>query len=294
MSYTLNHDTARGLLPLREEKQAKWQFGRAMLVCGCASMSGAALMAGTAALRSGAGLVQLASVEEVIAAARAVLPEALLLPVARQEEVIPGAIHRDAAWILLTQAEKAQSLLFGCGVGITDHGRKLLRQLIQTYRGTLVVDADGLNLLAEDPALLYKVSGRCVLTPHIGEFCRLSGLTRQQAESDPAGAAMAFARQYGCTVVLKGAVTYVTDGGRCYVLDCPNSGMAKGGSGDVLAGLTAGLCAQRPATPLQNAALAVWLHSRAGLLARQKQGPYAMLPRDVLDCLGQAFGELER
>ena len=294
MSYTLNHDAARGLLPRREENRAKWQFGRAMLVCGCASMSGAALMAGTAALRSGAGLVQLCSVEEVIAAARATLPEALLLPVARQEEAIPGAIHKDAAWILLTQGEKAQSLLFGPGIGITDHGRRLLKQLFQTYRGTLVVDADGLNLLAEDPALLYKVSGRCVLTPHIGEFCRLSGLSRQQAESDPAGAAGDFARKYGCTVVLKGAVTHVTDGSRCYVLDCPNSGMAKGGSGDVLAGLTVGLCAQRPAAPLQNAALAVWLHSRAGLLARQRQGAYAMLPRDVLDCLGQAFGELER
>ena len=293
MSYTLDKECARGLLPRRDDTQAKWHFGRSLLVCGCAAMPGAALMAGTAALRSGAGLVQLASVEEVIAAARVRLPEALLLPVARQEETIPGAIHKDAAWIILTQGEKARSLLFGPGIGITDHGRKLLKWLTQEYKGALVMDADGLNLLAENTALLYKVSGRCVLTPHHGEFCRLSGLSRQQLESDPAGAAMDFARRYGCTVVLKGAETHITDGARQYVLACPNSGIAKGGSGDVLAGLTAGLCAQRPGNLLENAALAVWLHSRAGLLARERQGAFAMLPRDVLDDLGRAFLELD-
>ena len=292
MSYPLQKDCARELLPRRDEHRAKWQFGRAMLVCGSAAMSGAALLAGTAALRSGAGLVQLASVNEVIAAARMVLPEALLLPLARQTEAIPGAIHKDEAWIILTQAQKAQSLLFGPGISITDHGRKLLRWLVQEYKGALVLDADGLNLLSEETALLYKVSGRCVLTPHIGEFCRLSGLTRQQAEADPQGAAMAFAKQYGCVVALKGASTYVTDGQRCYILHGPNSGMAKGGSGDVLAGLCTGLCAQRPERLLENAALAVWLHSRAGQLARDAHGPFAMLPRDVAERLGQAFGEL--
>ncbi|MBQ6711481.1 MAG: NAD(P)H-hydrate dehydratase [Clostridia bacterium] len=293
MSYTLDKVCARGLLPHRDDTQAKWQFGRTMLVCGSAAMPGAALMAGEAALRSGAGLVQLCSVEEVIQAARVRLPEALLFPVDRQDERLPGAIHKDAAWSILPQAEKAQSLLFGPGVAITDHGRKLLKWLVQEYKGALVIDADGLNLLAENTALLYKVSGRCLLTPHWGEFCRLTGLSRERLESDPAGAAMAFARQYNCVVALKGAVTHITDGQRRYVLDCPNSGMAKGGSGDVLAGLTAGLCALRPQSLLENAALAVWLHSRAGQLARERQGAFAMLPRDVLACLGAAFLELE-
>ncbi len=293
MSYTLNRDGARGLLPRRDDAQAKWHFGRALLVCGSAAMPGAALMAGMGALRSGAGLVQLCSVEEVIQAARVGLPEALLLPVARQMEDIPGAIHREAAPVILAQAEKAQSLLFGCGCGVTDQGYRLLKSLTANVSGTMVIDADGLNLLAEHLTLLYNIPGRCVLTPHHGEFCRLTGLSREQLEQDPAGAAMAFARQYNCVVVLKGAVTHVTDGERIYTLSCPNSGMAKGGSGDVLAGLTAGLCAQRPQSLLENAALAVWLHSRAGQLARERQGAFAMLPRDVLDCLGQAFLELE-
>lgn len=292
MSALLKTETVRALLPHRDDRQAKWHFGRTALVCGSAAMSGAALLSGQAALRSGAGLVQLCSVPEVISAARTVLPEALLLTLPRQE-AFPGAIHRDGAFALLEQAEKAQSLLFGCGVGITDHGRALLERLCQTYGGTLIVDADGLNLLSENRILLYKVQNRVVLTPHIGEFCRLSGLPKAQVLTDPEKAAMDFAAEYRCVVVLKGAKTVITDGTQAYVLDCPNSGMAKGGSGDVLAGLTAGLCAQMPDKPLDCAALAVWLHSRAGQLARAESGAFAMLPRDVLDSLGRAFLELE-
>ena len=292
MSELLNKETARGFLPVRDDQQAKWHFGRAMLVCGSAAMSGAALLSGQAALRSGAGLVQLCSVPEVIAAARNTLPEGLLLTLPRQD-AFPGAIHRDGAFALLEQAQKAQSLLFGCGAGITDHGRALLKDLCEGFSGALVLDADGLNLLSENVVLLYKVSNRCVLTPHIGEFCRLSGLPKEAVQADPARAAMDFAARYGCVVALKGANTVVTDGTRCYVLEAPNSGMAKGGSGDVLAGLTAGLLAQMPHKPLECAALAVWLHSRAGQLARVEQSAFAMLPRDVLNKLGAAFLELE-
>lgn len=283
MAQILDHNTARELLPQRDDRQAKWHFGRALLVCGSRDMSGAALLSAQAALRSGAGLVQLCSAPEVIAAARVALPEALLLPLGTQERFAP----------LEEAANKARSLLFGCGTGISDHGRALLAGPVTAFAGAVILDADGLNLLSENAALLYKVSERCILTPHIGEFCRLSGLTRAQVESDPAGHAAAFAAKYRCVVVLKGARTVITDGSRQYMLDCPNSGMAKGGSGDVLAGLTAGLAAQMPQRLLDCAALAVWLHSRAGQLARTALGAHAMLPRDVLTRLGQAFLELE-
>ena len=290
MALKLDKETAKALLPVRDDRQAKWHFGRTILVCGSAAMSGAALLSAQGALRSGAGLVQLCSVAEVIAAARTAVPEALLLPV---EQSVNGVISRDTTSVILSQAEKAQSLLIGCGLGITDHGYRLLKSLTANYAGTVVIDADGLNVLAEHLTLLYSVPERCILTPHIGEFCRLSGLTRKQVELDVQGAAMDFAAKYRCVVVLKGAKTVITDGDRAYMLDCPNSGMAKGGSGDVLAGLAAGLCAQMPHKPLESAALAAYLHSRAGLLAREKHSSYAMLPRDVLDALGQAFLELE-
>ena len=290
MALKLDKETAKALLPVRDDRQAKWHFGRTILVCGSAAMSGAALLSAQGALRSGAGLVQLCSVAEVIAAARTAVPEALLLPV---EQSVNGVISGDTTSVILPQAEKAQSLLIGCGLGITDHGYRLLKSLSANYAGTVVIDADGLNVLAEHLTLLYNVPERCILTPHIGEFCRLSGLTREHVEPDVQGAAMDFAARYRCVVALKGARTVITDGDRAYVLDCPNSGMAKGGSGDVLAGLAAGLCAQMPHKPLESAALAAYLHSRAGLLAREKRSAYAMLPRDVLDALGQAFLELE-
>jgi len=286
-------DRAAALLPRREEGQAKWSFGRTLLACGSAAMTGAALLSCEGALRSGAGLVQLASVEEVIAAARVRLPEALLLPLPQAEETVPGAIRKDSAPLLLHEGKKAQSLLFGCGCGVTGDGKRLLRELCVEYEGAIILDADGLNLLAERRSLLNNIRGRSILTPHAGEFCRLSGLTREMLEADPAGAAMDFAANHGCVVVLKGAVTHITDGTRHYAVDAPNSGMAKGGSGDVLAGLTAGLAARMGGRLLECAALAVWLHSRAGLLARAELGANAMLPRDVLARLGAAFLELE-
>ena len=162
MSQLLKIETVRSLLPRRDDRQAKWHFGRAALVCGSAAMSGAALLSGQAALRSGAGLVQLCAVPEVIAAARTALPEALLLTLPRQE-AFPGAIHRDGAFVLLEQAEKAQSLLFGCGVGITDHGRALLERLKQmdaaalqnavnlAFRGNTEGAKDALSPLLTDP-----------------------------------------------------------------------------------------------------------------------------------------------
>ncbi len=289
MTEKLTPDTARHLLPRREEELAKWAFGRALLVCGSDGMSGAALLSALSALRSGAGLVQLASTPDVIAAARAFVPEALLLPVPG-ENLFPGPISRSAVPALLEQGRKAQALLFGCGAGISEDGRAILRNLCADYEGTLILDADGLNLLAENTALLYKVQKTPVLTPHIGEFCRLAKVEKDRATPQ---AAMDFAREQRCVVVLKGAATCVTDGERCLVLDAPNSGMAKGGSGDVLAGLTAGLCAQMPHRPLESAALAVWLHSRAGMLAREELGARAMLPRDVIAKLPAAFLELE-
>ena len=184
MALKLDKETAKALLPVRDDRQAKWHFGRTILVCGSAAMSGAALLSAQGALRSGAGLVQLCSVAEVIAAARTAVPEALLLPV---EQSVNGVISRDTTSVILPQAEKAQSLLFGCGLGITDHGYRLLKSLTANYAGTVVIDADGLNVLAEHLTLLYNVPERCILTPHIGEFCRLSGLTREQVEQDVQG-----------------------------------------------------------------------------------------------------------
>lgn len=274
------------LLPRRDAREGKWHYGRALLLCGCEEMSGAALLSCEAALRSGAGLVQLAAVPAVIAAARPRLPEALLLAVHAEREAFLGPDIR------IAQAEaRANAVLFGCGVGLEDSVRALLRQLCAQTRLPLVLDADGLNLLSEQPELLSLRPERTILTPHAGEFCRLSGKSRAALATDPVGLATDFARKYGVILVLKGATTIVTDGTLCAMLDAPNSGLAKGGSGDLLAGLTVGLLAQGIA-PFAAASLAVWLQARAGALACAEQSAYSVLPSDLFPKLGQAFCEL--
>lgn len=288
MTERITPGLARSFLPAREENAGKWSFGRAMLVCGSAGMPGAAMLAAGGALRSGAGLVQLCGVEPALLGAKINLPECLLLPLPMEPG---GHIAKAALPLLLAQREKAQSLLFGCGVGLWEGGRILLAGLAEGFPGPILGDADGLNLLAGDLSPLER--GRWVLTPHWREFCRLSGLSLHQLEAGPARAAAGFAARYGVVLVLKGAETLVTDGARTLALSAPNSGMAKGGSGDLLAGLMCGLLAQDPEKPLEMAALAVWLHSQAGLLARRELGPYAMLPRDVLARLSRAFLALE-
>lgn len=203
-------------------------------------------------------------------------------------------LDRAAARALLLQdgLERASALLFGCGAGLSRRARELLALALDAPL-PLVLDADGLNLLAERPEKLAQRKAPTLLTPHAGEFCRLSGLTRQQLEADPAGAALDFARRHSVSLALKGSATWLTDGVRLLQLDAPNSGMAKGGSGDVLAGLCAGLAAQGMEL-FSAAALACWLHIEAGALARLAMGPRAMLPRDVLAALPQAFLSLEQ
>lgn len=286
MTQPITADLVKSWLPLRGERAGKWSFGRAMLVCGSADMPGAALLSAESALRSGAGLVQLASAEPVLHGAKIRLPECLLLTLPMDGE---GHISRSAAPLLLDQGKKAQSLLFGCGLGLSPEGRPLLEAIAGGFSGAVVIDADGLNTLAGELSPLKKLAGRCVLTPHEREFCRLAGLTLPQLAADPAGLAASFAARYQVVVALKGAETLVTDGKRIFSLSAPNSGMAKGGSGDVLAGLLCGLLAQCPQNLLELTGAAVWLHSQAGLLARRNLGPYSMLPRDVLGRLPMAF-----
>jgi NAD(P)H-hydrate epimerase len=152
-----------------------------------------------------------------------------------------------------------------------------------------VLDADALNLLAAMPDLLQQTTGPLILTPHAVEFHRLTGLPVNEILADPVETASAFAVRHNVVVVLKGSTTTVANpNGGVWQLEAPNSGMAKGGSGDVLAGLIAGFLAQGCA-PYHAAVLGVYLHALAGDIAARELGVRAMLPTDVIDRLGRAF-----
>jgi len=271
------------LLPTRDDNCDKLGFGKLTCICGSYDMPGAAVLSVGGALRSGVGLVTLASVENVCQSVNYAYPGAVLkaLPLSNDGGIEPIFVKDFIAKTCLTGYK---AILFGCGIGITEGGRAALDSLIKLCTRPLVIDADGLNLLAENISLLEKAACPIILTPHERELKRLLTAAKLDSAKD-------FAKKYNVTLVSKGAVTQIF-GEKCYILNQPNSALAKGGSGDILAGLIAGLLAQG-ISPADAAAVGVYIHSQAGMLAAQMHTARAALVTDILDEIGVAFAELE-
>ena len=274
-------------IPPRARASHKGSFGSVLAVAGSARYRGAALLAAEGALRTDAGIVTLASVEPVVSAAVARMPECCLCPCEADEQ---GGISPRS--IPAIQSQKGSVLLLGPGLGDTVGTRQLAGQLLQGFPGSAVLDADGLNaaahLLAEGRPLPHP-QGELILTPHPGEMSRLTGLPAAQINARREETALRFAALWDAVVVLKGARTVIAaPDGRCAVNPTGNPGLARGGSGDVLAGMTAALLAcHLPAW--EAAACAVWLHGAAADRAAARLGEYGMLPHDILPCLGGLF-----
>lgn len=273
-------------LPPRPDDGHKGLFGRVLVVGGNQDMIGAPILAGTAALRMGSGLVQVAMPRSVLAAGLSVTPELVGL----------GLGDRAGETTLLQAAEAADAIILGPGLGRSAEARRRLKQLVRLEK-PMVVDADGLNLLAMEKRWPKLFRAQAVLTPHPGEMARLGRLIgRQEVPREDAGRlelAVAAARAFGQIMVLKGHRTVVSDGQRAYVNDTGDSTLSKAGSGDVLSGLIGSLLGQ--AMTLFEAAIAgVFLHGRAGELAGQKLGRRSALSRDVIDALPEAIGEYEQ
>lgn len=283
----------------RPRDSHKGTFGAVLAVAGSASYRGAAALAVEGALRTGAGIVTLASVEPVLAAVSARLPECCLCPCEAGAEggIAPESIPR-------IQRQKATVLLLGPGLGYTAQSaaraaetRTLVQTLLPGFAGSAVLDADGLNaaarLLAEGGAFPHP-AGELIVTPHPGEMARLTGLSASQINADREGMALRYAQAWNAVVVLKGARTVVAaPDGRVRVNSTGNPGLSRGGSGDVLAGMTAALLACRlPA--YEAAACAVYLHGAAADRAAAVHGEYGMLPHDILPELGRMFAEHQR
>ena len=283
----------------RPRDSHKGTFGAVLAVAGSASYRGAAALAVEGALRTGAGIVTLASVEPVLAAVSARLPECCLCPCEAGAEggIAPESIPR-------IQRQKATVLLLGPGLGYTAQSaaraaetRTLVQTLLPGFAGSAVLDADGLNaaaqLLAEGGAFPHP-AGELIVTPHPGEMARLTGLSAAQINADREGTALRCAQAWNAVVVLKGARTVVAaPDGRVRVNPTGNPGLARGGSGDVLAGMLAALLAcGLPA--YEAAACAVYLHGAAADRAAAVHGEYGMLPHDILPELGRMFAEHQR
>lgn len=288
----ITSQSAANLLPKRPATAHKGDFGCTLLVVGSESYIGAAVLATAACARSSVGLLTVAvlpSLKPIIAAA---VPEATFidLPTNPNGELIMGeALNR-----LKPKIQEVQSVLIGCGLGIGRSQRELIKRLVADsplWSSTVaVVDADALTMMA-DLRIASPCEGRLVVTPHPGEMARLLHSSIADVEADRLGSVRRAAAQLGAVAVLKGASTLIADpNGTVRINMRPNAALARGGTGDILAGLTAGLASQMPT--FDAATLAVCIHSIAGQLAADALGEYGMSASDIVDRIPAAFREL--
>jgi NAD(P)H-hydrate epimerase len=249
-------------------------------------MIGAPTMAGRAALKLGAGLVEIAVPRSILSAALMITPELIGLGLGK-------AAGKDA---LLAAGEKADAIVIGPGLGQSPEAMARLQRLVRLVK-PLVLDADGLNLIAKQKRWPTYFKAAAVLTPHPGEMKRLAKLIgRDDVPSDDDGRieiARAAARSFGQVVVLKGSRTVVTDGDRVYVNRTGDSSLSKAGTGDVLSGMTGTLLAQSMER-FDAACAAVYLHGRAGEIAGERMGRRCVLAHDVIEAIPAAVAEYEK
>lgn len=281
---TITASRVRSILPRRDPAGHKGDFGKLLCVCGSVGYTGAPVFASRAAVRTGAGLVFLAVPEQAWPVVAVKSEEAMPFPL---PETAEGRLSLLAEEPIRQRAASCDAVLIGCGLGRGRQTDALVRKLLDIDR-PLVLDADGLNALDGCPEQLQRRTAPTVLTPHEGEFLRLGGDLSRGREA----AAAAFSQKYGVYLVLKGHRTLVADPeGRLAVNETGNSGMAKGGSGDVLAGMIVSLLGQGCGA-FDACCAAVWLHGRAGDRAAADKGERGMTPTDLLEQIPYAMKNL--
>jgi len=296
MDSNLKEVTGLKALPARERTGHKGNYGRVLVVGGSRGMIGAVGLAANAALRGGAGLVTFAAPEIAQPYIAVTCPCATSIALACDGL---GRLARESIRQLANAASVCDVLAIGPGMGVSPGAIDLVRIALEQDK-PVVLDADGLNNLAKIDG--WPESRRCpmVLTPHPGEFARLTGMKIPQIQASRKVVAAAAVDRWRAhqadqdlplICALKGAGTVVTDGARAYINDTGNPGMATGGSGDVLTGLTAALIGQGMSV-FDSACTAVWLHGRTGDLAAARLGQVAMIASDLLDYLPQAIMEM--
>jgi NAD(P)H-hydrate epimerase len=278
-NYFTELEDCRAILKPRVKYAHKGHFGHALLISGSFGKMGAAVLASKACLRSGAGLLTTHIPLKGYEVIQATVPEAMV-SIDTSEYVFSNMI----------ELSRFNAIGVGPGLGTEDATQKALKLLIQSASTPIVFDADAINILAENKTWLSFLPKHCIFTPHPKEFERLIGKTNN--DFDKIQLQRDFSFRYHAYVILKGAHTSITcPDGRCYFNSTGNPGMATGGSGDVLTGVILGLLAQFY-HPKEASILGVYLHGLAGDLAMEKQSMEALVARDIIENLGEAFRKI--
>ncbi|WP_449075575.1 NAD(P)H-hydrate dehydratase [Ruminococcus sp.] len=273
----------------RPDDSNKGTLGSLLCICGSYGMAGAAIMAGKAALRCGIGLLKIAVPKSIYPVCATNILESVYYPL---EETSNGVISSKSTDFLLEMCEKSSAVVIGCGLSVCDDTKNLVQSVITNCKKPLVIDADALNCICNKPEILTNLKAPAIITPHPGEMARLLHSTPKTVNSNRENTAIDFAKKFGVVTVLKGAGTIIASpDGEVYINHTGNSGMATGGSGDVLSGIIGSLLAQG-AAPINAAAAGVFLHGTIGDLAAEKLGKISMLPTDMIDMIPTAYLKL--
>ena len=265
---TLNHNKVLDLLPDRSVYAHKGNFGKILLLCGSRGYTGAAALAAMGALRTGAGLVFLAVPESIYEIEAIKLNEAIVQPLPDEK----GMFSEAAVGSIIPMLDGKDAVLIGPGIGQSNGTFEVVKTVLKAFRGPVVLDADGINVMSKHKDILRERTSPTILTPHVGEFSRFTG----DLNGERSVMAENLAIDLGCIVLLKGHKTIITDGIRTYCNHTGNPGMATGGSGDVLAGIIVSLLGQK-LQPLEAATCGAWLHGAAGDICAKEIGEYGML-----------------
>jgi NAD(P)H-hydrate epimerase len=276
----LNSEYISTLIRKRKATGHKGTFGHTFIVAGSADKIGAAILSSTAALKSGCGLLTAAVPASAVTPLMCRLPEAMVLV-------------RDAALDLTTiDLVKYDAIGFGPGVGVTKESAELLFHILYQHQQPLVMDADGITLLAQNKSWFELLKPNIILTPHVGEFDRLT--KKHTSHAARFETQLAFSKKHKVNILLKGHQTTITTAdGKVFKNTTGNDGMATAGSGDVLTGIITSLCAQRY-SPVEAACLGAYLHGYAGDVAAAKLSRTSMLASDIADGIAAFFKAFER
>ena len=272
----MNHQQVLALLPDRDPWGHKGSFGKILLLCGSRGFTGAAYLAAMGALRTGAGLTFLGVPESIYAIEAVKLNEPVVFPLPDRD----GKLSREAIPEILKRLPNMDAVLIGPGLGQSEGTFEVVKAVLENAECPVVLDADGINVMAAHKDILRGRAAPIILTPHDGEFARLGGTIG----TDRMASVRELALDLGCIMLLKGHRTCITDGITDYLNQTGNPGMAVGGSGDVLSGIIVSLLGQGIA-PLEAASVGAWLHGAAGDLCAEELGQYGMLPTDMLNAL---------
>lgn len=277
--YLTDKSFVGGFIKPRHHNSHKGSYGRVFVVAGSKGMAGAGLLSSNAALRSGAGIVELAVPMCLLNTVSGKVPELITKELS---EDINGCICSKSSESIIKSAMNASVLLMGPGLGLSEGVGDAVFDAIRAYENPIIIDADGLNNLSRDPSILQERAGETIITPHPGEMARLIGISTKEVQQDRIGLAERFASRYKVIVVLKGFRTIIaTPWGETWINPTGNPGMATAGSGDVLAGIIAGLIAQG-LKAFEAAICGTFIHGASGDRAAENLGQWGMTATDII------------